>query len=1050
MTDIREIVRLMSVINDNLDDLSKVTPASKELSKILANTPYPAQIARQSVNLSMQEAIDMIEESKARVRASGKLESITLPNDANKQAKNTVDEIRKFEKILLETNKVITQKGLVANFPHVYAERLDSFMDSFQRGVQNLEGADRLQLTAGSADRVQKTITDAYSRSKDLIDQIYSGGYLNNSQLTQDQANQAQALFAALQREEELITKTTDDINKASRISDRTYDYARKRKEDLSRNIDTTFGGLTDVMRAMHSKNFFRAAAGATDLIAHGIKGIANRASKPKTEGQGAWMKELSKLTKAFSGLNMIIMVLEGIKLLVTSLMGFSDHSAAFNKELTQVHGLTSQGINLEADVNTDYVVKSFQHYQNLFIEFGMDTKTFLDPKQLMEMTGSLEKFGIKLQEFSGTQAEFNTTMLSILQRSSQAAMSQSEMASVYGEFQQSFGYDMDTTSGFLDMFIDGAKEAGIPARAMIEGIRNTNGDLSLAGENMMLALALQKQGVKGGLTNLEGGLQGVAAYKTALDNLDPRQIAVLRDKLGGNALADEAANKLKRTQSRMTSGQASEAEMKKLKAEEQTLQNFAKLDPALQAQRFQQDVGFVGTNSIVTKLIKQNYGDKIDSIKTKTYDERTEAELRGLLGSLGYSTSDFDKVMVGVANALEADFDPEKAVEDIAEAQAKAKANQKQTGENMANLFTQASTTDQMLQAAFNKYLLPINQSAENILAALRENWLIKTMTGGAGHTGEDYLAAKNELMNEIVRVSQISNAEDREKGIAGLSSLLAKFKMAGGDFRTFVEELKNAGIADDVIAKVQKAYDSAPGIANGKFEYSEAGTAAFLDAQGVTDPTERAQYLAQMGHESGSFKFREEQISEAEANKNYKGVNGNKEAGDGYKYRGRGIVQLTGRWNYMHYGKMIGVDLENNPDLAADPDVAQRVAWAYWQDRVRKNMKNFNDTDKATELINGKAKNGLADRKNRFARLQGSALTKAGTPQVQEPAQAATPTTGKKAAAKPIKVVQKPVQQPVDSHTQTNVKVTHAAGVPVTQQTIQRNSLSQSIPTA
>lgn len=65
------------------------------------------------------------------------------------------------------------------------------------------------------------------------------------------------------------------------------------------------------------------------------------------------------------------------------------------------------------------------------------------------------------------------------------------------------------------------------------------------------------------------------------------------------------------------------------------------------------------------------------------------------------------------------------------------------------------------------------------------------------------------------------------------------------------------------------------------------------------------------------------------------YDGVNGN-EAGDGYKYRGRGLIQITGKGNYEKYGKMIGVDLVKNPELAKDPDIAAKLAVAYVKDRA------------------------------------------------------------------------------------------------------------------
>jgi predicted chitinase len=53
-----------------------------------------------------------------------------------------------------------------------------------------------------------------------------------------------------------------------------------------------------------------------------------------------------------------------------------------------------------------------------------------------------------------------------------------------------------------------------------------------------------------------------------------------------------------------------------------------------------------------------------------------------------------------------------------------------------------------------------------------------------------------------------------------------------------------------------------------------------------------------------------------------------GNTQPGDGFKFRGRGYVQLTGRANYNHDGTFLGIDLIGNPDLALQPDVAYRIA--------------------------------------------------------------------------------------------------------------------------
>ena len=60
-----------------------------------------------------------------------------------------------------------------------------------------------------------------------------------------------------------------------------------------------------------------------------------------------------------------------------------------------------------------------------------------------------------------------------------------------------------------------------------------------------------------------------------------------------------------------------------------------------------------------------------------------------------------------------------------------------------------------------------------------------------------------------------------------------------------------------------------------------------------------------------------------------------GNTNPGDGVRFRGRGFIQITGRWDYAHFGAEIGRDLENTPDLALDPAVAADILALYFHER-------------------------------------------------------------------------------------------------------------------
>jgi putative chitinase len=96
----------------------------------------------------------------------------------------------------------------------------------------------------------------------------------------------------------------------------------------------------------------------------------------------------------------------------------------------------------------------------------------------------------------------------------------------------------------------------------------------------------------------------------------------------------------------------------------------------------------------------------------------------------------------------------------------------------------------------------------------------------------------------------------------------------------------------------------------------------------------------------------------------------NGNEMSGDGWRYRGRGLIQLTGKENYLKCGKGLGVDLLKNPDYLLTPIGATRSAGWFW------NSKNLNRTADAkdivanTKIINGGLK-GLAHRQELYNKL-------------------------------------------------------------------------------
>lgn len=138
------------------------------------------------------------------------------------------------------------------------------------------------------------------------------------------------------------------------------------------------------------------------------------------------------------------------------------------------------------------------------------------------------------------------------------------------------------------------------------------------------------------------------------------------------------------------------------------------------------------------------------------------------------------------------------------------------------------------------------------------------------------------------------------------------------------------------------------------------------------IDTPLRQAHFLAQVGHESGEFRFRAE-IANGEAYQGRVDL-GNLQPGDGRKFKGRGLIQLTGRANYGEYGRAIGREAEllEQPELVeTDPELCVDVAGWFWAKRNLNNLADVDDLTSLTKRVNG-GLNGIDDRRRLLLRAK------------------------------------------------------------------------------
>lgn len=143
-------------------------------------------------------------------------------------------------------------------------------------------------------------------------------------------------------------------------------------------------------------------------------------------------------------------------------------------------------------------------------------------------------------------------------------------------------------------------------------------------------------------------------------------------------------------------------------------------------------------------------------------------------------------------------------------------------------------------------------------------------------------------------------------------------------------------------------------------------------MDEYGIDTPLRQAHFLAQLAHESGQFVYTEE-IASGEAYEGRADL-GNTQKGDGKRFKGRGLIQLTGRANYTKYGKAVGKDFTTDataPTIATDPWLAVDVSCWFWSEHGLNELADTDDVMAVTRVING-GYNGLADRKAKLVRAK------------------------------------------------------------------------------
>ena len=159
----------------------------------------------------------------------------------------------------------------------------------------------------------------------------------------------------------------------------------------------------------------------------------------------------------------------------------------------------------------------------------------------------------------------------------------------------------------------------------------------------------------------------------------------------------------------------------------------------------------------------------------------------------------------------------------------------------------------------------------------------------------------------------------------------------------------------------------------ANRHFRGMTAGKVAelmnkYAEEFGIETPLQWVHYLAQVAHESAELRYTEELASGEAYDTGRLAVklgNTPEKDGDGQRYKGRGLIQLTGKANYEAYKKYCGYDVVKEPELLAKPVGAIRSSMWFWKEHGLNSLADRDDIVAITKRING-GTNHLYERRN------------------------------------------------------------------------------------
>ena len=713
---------------------------------------------------------------------------------------NAVNAEAVFTKLLKEVRTNTPYMSLTQDL-NMEAEHLLDAHGKFEQTMSSFEEGQGF----GSTEYGYKYLWDEYEKSnaravklqKDL--QRVNTGAMRT--VTKEELLREQMLIVRVKKERQVFDSLRKQVSLQMDTTRRYKDFMDSHGETLSMKVLGFQSDFKQFGASLKAGDLGAALKGAKQMKAK----YRNMKMTPKPmKGAGIALKGLSKIAGVVAVLQI---VLTAVKTIFNVTSALADRAAGFNAELVKQTGALGAGITLDKSWSPAELSKQFKTFQDKIDTFGGKSGTFVDRAQILAITDVFAKEGIKADELLASQEHFEQAMQTTLFYANFTDLSIDDVSGMVADWHRNLGMSLESVNIAMSGFATSAQAQGLPIRTLYENFRGVNDRFELWTGSLMTVLKAQERAhVLDDLSHVEvqEGTKAVVSHVMSMSTQHLGRLLSLLPHGTLHAAIDADIAHLEEV-SKVTKDASEKARMA---YRIQQLKGVKEARGGETAQlHFYKDLASPTQLLKITQSgLEQYFGDDYrKKLEEGVLNHEFYEDIQGVLDFSGSSHKDRQTFLSGLLVLDKADFNSDKEHKNLmrywsemgstAEKQAKAnKAVASQTT-SVSEQFTS------VIKAVFQSMI----GSLSSIVNMIRSVPMVKWAGGGNRGSPEQLSELSSEILALAVKYAATEDPGERSAIESQIKSLAESYAGMGGDPKSLMTHLEDAGLSDAVLEHVR-----------------------------------------------------------------------------------------------------------------------------------------------------------------------------------------------------------------------------------------------------